>query len=127
MFPLELQFRVAINQVLLTFQQVGKTSSPLEETAYSTFAEVREHIAAVRERVAAARSEDWEAADATVDLTLPNGVRFLMSAEQDIRDCILPNFYSHVSMAYALLRREGLTIGEMGFLPHMARYVAAAD
>lgn len=126
MFPLELQFRVAINQVLLAFQQVGKTNPPLEETAYSTFAEVRERIAAVRERIAAARSEDWEAADAAVDLTLPNGVRFHMSAEQDIRDWILPNFYFHVSMAYALLRREGLTIGKMDFLPHMARYVAAA-
>lgn len=33
----------------------------------------------------------------------------------------MPNFYFHVTMAYALLRNAGLTIGKMDFLPHMAR------
>ncbi len=57
-----------------------------------------------------------------VDLTLPNGVRFLMTAEEDIRDWILPNFYFHVTMAYALLRNAGLVVGKMDFIPHMDRY-----
>lgn len=124
MFPLELQFRVALNQVLLALNQVGGRSVPLEETAYRSLAEVQERIAAVRSHLDRAPAASWSEAEAVVDLTLPNGVRFLMSSEEDIRDWILPNFYFHVTMAYALLRNAGLPIGKMDFLPHMERHKA---
>jgi hypothetical protein len=120
MFPLELQFRVALNQVLLAINQVGGKTVPLEETSYRTLAEVRDRIAAVRLRIEQADPADWTEPDAVVDITLPNGVRFVMSSEEDIRDWILPNFYFHVTMAYALLRNAGLNVGKMDFLPHMA-------
>ncbi|WP_428684994.1 DUF1993 family protein [Sphingopyxis sp.] len=127
MFPLELQFRVALNQVLLALNQVGEKVVPLEEVAYRSLAEVRQRIAAVRSLLDAAHTAAWADADARVDLTLPNGVRFLMSSEEDIRDWIVPNFYFHVTMAYALLRNAGLAIGKMDFMPHMARYKVAPE
>lgn len=123
MFHLELQLRVALNQTLLALQQVGGESVPLETDTYKSLAEVRERIAAVRSRVEGSDVNGWLAPDDKVDLTLPNGVRFVMSAEEDIRDWILPNFYFHVTMAYALLRRAGLEIGKMDFLAHMARHI----
>lgn len=122
MFPLEMQFRVCLNQVLLALNQVAGKKVSLEEVAYRTLAEVRERIAAVRLQVEQAEPQGWAKADAAVDLTLPNGVRFLMSSEEDIRDWIMPNFYFHVTMAYALLRSAGLAIGKMDFLQHMNRY-----
>lgn len=122
MFPLEMQFRVALNQVLLALNQVAGKTVPLEETAYQSLAEVRERIAAVRSQIDQADKNEWAEAGAAVDLTLPNGVRFLMSSEEDIQDWIMPNFYFHVTMAYALLRNAGLAIGKMDFLPHMARH-----
>lgn len=128
MFPLELQFRVALNQVLLALNQVGGAAVPLEEAAYESLAEVGQRIAAVRSLVDQADLARWADADAKVDLTLPNGVRFLMSSEEDVRDWILPNFYFHVTMAYALLRNAGLAIGKMDFMPHMVRHkVSSAD
>jgi uncharacterized protein len=122
MFPLELQFRVAVNQVILALNQVGGQSAPLEEAPYRSLTEVRERIAAVRSRLDRSKPEHWAQPDDVVDLTLPNGVRFLMTAEEDIRDWILPNFYFHVTMAYALLRNAGLVVGKMDFIPHMDRY-----
>ena len=122
MFPLELQFRVALNQVLLALNQVGRKAVPLEEASYRSLAEVRERIAAVQSQIAQADPNDWAEPDAVVDLTLPNGVRFSMSSEEDIRDWIMPNFYFHVTMAYALLRNAGLEVGKMDFLPHMSRH-----
>lgn len=124
MFPLEMQFRVALNQVLLALAQVGGKPIPLEQTEYRSLAEVRERIAAVWSHIDGSEPAEWADANAPVDLTLPNGVRFLMSSEEDIRDWIMPNFYFHVTMAYALLRSAGLVIGKMDFLPHMARYKA---
>ena len=119
MFPLELQFRVALNQVLLALDQVGNRTVQLEDTPYRSLEEVRDRIAAVRAQLDLSNPKDWAAAQSQVDLTLPNGVRFQMTAEQDIRDWILPNFYFHATMAYALLRSAGLTIGKMDFIPHM--------
>ncbi len=118
MFPLELQFRVALNQVLLALNQVAGKAVPLEEAPYRSLATVRYRIAAVRSQIDQADATDWAEPHAVVDLTLPNGVRFLMSSEEDIRDWIMPNFYSHVTMAYALLRNAGLEVGKMDFLPH---------
>lgn len=122
MFPLEMQFRVALNQVLLAINQVAGKAVPLEEVAYRSLAEVRERIAAVRIQIDQVASNDWAVPEAVVDLTLPNGVRFLMSAEEDIQNWIMPNFYFHVTMAYALLRNAGLAIGKIDFLQHMNRY-----
>jgi len=125
MFPLELQFRVAINQVLLALNQVGGRDEPLETETYGSLAEIRTRLAAVRAVLDEAGPETWAAAEATVDLTLPNGVRFVMTAEEDVQDWILPNFYFHVTMVYALLRDAGVEIGKMDFIPHMARHKTA--
>jgi hypothetical protein len=122
MFPLEMQFRVALNQVLLALNQVAGKKVPLEEDAYRTLADVRERIGAVRSHVDQAEPQGWAQANAPVEITLPNGVRFSMSSEEDIRDWIMPNFYFHVTMVYALLRNAGLAIGKMDFLRHMNRH-----
>ncbi len=126
MFPLELQCRVALNQVLLAFTQVGGQALPLEAAPYRSLAELRERIAAVRTHIAGSDPAEWAEPHEPVDLTLPNGVRFLMSSEEDIRDWIMPNFYFHITMAYALLLSAGLPIGKMDFLPHMARHQVPA-
>lgn len=123
MFPLELQFRVALNQVVLALGQVGGQQLSTEETEYRSLAEVRERIAAVRAYLDGADPDGWAEAERTVDLTLPNGVRFLMTSEEDIRDWIVPNLYFHVTMAYALLRASGVDLGKMDFIPHMADHV----
>jgi uncharacterized protein len=122
MFSLELQFRVALNQVLLALNEVAGEALPLEENPYQSLREVRERIAAVRSQIDQTDPTGWAEPDAVVDLTLPNGVRFLMTSEEDIRDWIMPNFYFHVTMAYALLRNAGLGVGKMDFLPHMNRH-----
>ena len=126
MFPLELQFRVALNQVLLAINQVGGASVPLDEAPYRSLAEVRSRIASIRSLIDDGSLARWANAHESVDLTLPNGVRFVMSAEADIRDWIFPNFYFHVAMVYALLRIAGLPIGKMDFVGHMERHIVPA-
>jgi hypothetical protein len=48
MFSLELQLRIALNQVLLALAQVGGSAHPLEEGTYGSLSEVRERTAAVQ-------------------------------------------------------------------------------
>ena len=115
MFPLELQFRVALNQVVLALGQVGGQQLPAEQSEYRSLAEVRERIAAVRRYLDGAEPAGWNEGERPVDLTLPNGVRFMMTSAEDIRDWIMPNFYFHFTMAYALLRHNGVPIGKRDF------------
>lgn len=125
MFPLESQFRVAINQVATALNRLCGSEIGLDEEAYISFAQIAERLTAIRAQIAGAGEEDWPAHDTEVDFTLPNGMRFVMTANEYIRDWTLPNFYFHTSLAYGLLRAHGLSIGKADFIPHMLKYAKA--
>jgi hypothetical protein len=127
MFPLETQFRIAINQVYLALNRLWLTDIALIETPFSGFGEVREAIAAAKSEVAAAGSLEAMSADAVQDMTLPNGMHFRMAAHELLRDWTMPNFYFHATTAYALLRREGLDLGKIDFLGFMQRYAVRPE
>ena len=127
MFPLETQFRIAVNQVLLALGRVWAMEIPLDETAYDSFVAVRAQIGAARGHCAAAKGREAAPADAPVDYTLPNGMRFVMSSEEYLRDWTLPNFYFHAATAYGLLRREGLELGKADFMTFMTRYARPVE
>lgn len=122
MFPLETQFRIAINQVYLALNRVWSMQIPLDEAAYAGFAEIRAAISAARARVSEARGIEAAPSDGTIDMTLPNGMRFVMQAHEYVRDWTMPNFYFHVTTAYGLLRREGVTLGKIDFMGFMLQY-----
>ena len=127
MFPLETQFRIAVNQVIMALGRVFGMDVPMDETPYASFAVVRERLAAARAEVAKAHGAQAASAETPVDYTLPNGMRFVMRSDEYIRDWTLPNFYFHATMAYALLRRDGLALGKVDFLTHMMRYAKTAE
>ena len=126
MFPLENQFRVAVNQVAQALVRMGESDIPFDEDPYTAFAEVRARLQAMRSRVAQVQVAQWPAADQVVEFTLPNGMAFAMQAHEYMRDWTMPNFYFHTSMVYALLRHNGLAIGKGDLIPHMMRYIAKA-
>jgi len=46
-----------------------------------------------------------------------------MTAEEYVRDWAIAQFYFHVTTAYAILRKEGLAIGKIDYVPYMLRYM----
>jgi uncharacterized protein len=54
----------------------------------------------------------------TVALTDTGGGEHVMPADEYWRHLVLPNFFFHVTMAYALLRQAGLDIGKGDYLGH---------
>ncbi len=127
MFPLETQFRIAINQVYMALNRVWGMDLSLDETAYAGFAEVRERLAEASARVAEAHAIEAPPAGQEIDMTLPNGMRFVMQAHEYLRDWTMPNFYFHAATAYGLLRREGLGLGKADFMGFMMRYARAPE
>lgn len=64
-----------------------------------------------------------EGADRPIALELPNGMTFDMTGNQYLRDWVLPQFYFHASMAYAILRNHGVALGKADLVPHMFAYL----
>ena len=62
-------------------------------------------------------------ADRPVALELPNGMVFDMTGAQYARDWALPQFYFHLSAAYAILRNHGVALGKADLVPHMFAYL----
>jgi uncharacterized protein len=57
--------------------------------------------------------------DSPIAHELANGMIFDLTAEQYARDWTLAQFYFHVMIAYAILRREKVELGKADYIPHM--------
>lgn len=56
-------------------------------------------------------------------LELPMGLAFDFDGDTYVRDWALPQFYFHITMAYAILRSQGVTVGKADYVPHMFAYL----
>jgi hypothetical protein len=61
-----------------------------------------------------AGSEDRE-----VVIKFPNGMGYRLLGGQYLADFALPNFFFHVTTAYAILRNAGVSVGKPDFLKHL--------
>ena len=123
MFPLATQIRFICNmpgEALARLTGLDFTSS---DTDPATFAKARERIAAAKALVAASDPATWPAAGETVEFTLPNGMTFAMQAHEYCRDWAMPQFYFHMTAAYAILRAESLALGKADFVGYMFKYM----
>lgn len=68
-----------------------------------------------------------EGANRPIALELPNGMIFDMTGAEYARDWALPQFYFHVSTAYAILRNHGVELGKADLVPHMFGYLRAGS
>ena len=83
-------------------------------------ARIGETVSFVKELAAEAVQADFAA---PIAHALPNGMIFDLTAEQYARDWALPQFYFHVMVAYAILRREGVDLGKADYVAHMFPYL----
>ncbi len=67
-----------------------------------------------------------QGADRHLRIELPNGLLFELSGQEYARDWALPQFYFHISMAYALLRHQGVELGKADYLAHILTYIQQA-
>ena len=56
-----------------------------------------------------------------VEMRFPNGVGFRWSGSVFLTGFALPNFFFHVTTAYAILRHKGVALGKPDFLQHLGR------
>ena len=54
-----------------------------------------------------------------VVMKFPNGMGYRWNGGDYLRRFALPNFYFHATMAYAILRAQGVSLGKPDFLQHL--------
>ncbi len=123
MHPLAVQVRFLTNMPGEAMTRLTGLDFTSRETNPGTLAEAREWVEAAKAQLAEWAERDFVAADNPIVLELPNGMTFDMKAGEYVRDWALPQYYFHVTTAYAILRKAGLELGKIDYVPYMLRYM----
>jgi hypothetical protein len=116
MYPLVRQVQIACDTAKGAAARLAGIEAPRHEDTEVTLAELKARIAKtldVVKSVTAAQLKDAESR--AIEIKFPNG-SWKFNGIGYLTDFVLPNFFFHVSMVYALLRKNGIEIGKSDFL-----------
>ena len=116
MLPFTKQIFIATDTAKGAAARLAGVDNPVYEDVETTNPELRARIAktvAFLESVDAAAVSGAD--DKAIQLKFPN-VTLDFTGKSYVTTFVLPNFYFHVSMAYALLRSAGVEIGKRDYL-----------
>jgi uncharacterized protein len=115
MYPLRRQIQAACDQAKFTAARATGRDAPKHEDGEQSMDELRARIADVRAYLGTYEPSSFHGLDDKV-ITLP----YLPGKGIVVRDYVheqaLPNFYFHASMAYAILRHNGVDVGKRQFI-----------
>jgi len=120
MLPLSKQVQILSDTAKFGVARLTGLDAPKFEDTEKTLDELKARIAKTIDYVKSAAASAFEGAeDRAVQIKTPsrtidmNGLTYL-------RGWLLPNFFFHVSMTYAILRHNGVDIGKRDFLGEVA-------
>jgi uncharacterized protein len=116
MHPLSRQVQIACDTAKGAAARLAGIEIPKHEDNEVTLADLKQRVAKTLDflkTVTANQLKDAE--DKAIEIKFPNGT-LKFSGRAYLSDFVLPNFYFHLSMAYALLRHNGVEVGKLDFL-----------
>lgn len=122
MLPLTRQYQMASDTAKNCIGRLSGIEAPSMADTEASFAELRDRcdrtIAFVKSADPAilAASEDRD-----VVLKFPNGTGYRFKGGDHLTRFALPNFFFHVTAAYAILRAAGVSLGKPDFLQHLGQ------
>jgi hypothetical protein len=116
MHPLSRQVQIACDTAKGAAGRLAQVEVPKHADTETTFAELKARIAKTAEFLKGITPAQMQGAEAlAIELKFPNGAMKFTGASY-LTDFVLPNFYFHMSMVYALLRNNGVEVGKSDFL-----------
>ncbi len=116
MLPLVRQIQIACDTAKGAAARLSGVEAPKHEDNEATFADLKARLAKTSDflkTVTAAQMKDADTRD--LELKFPN-LTLKFTGASYLTDFVLPNFYFHCSIVYALLRKAGVEIGKADFL-----------
>ncbi|GAO40778.1 hypothetical protein SCH01S_51_01110 [Sphingomonas changbaiensis NBRC 104936] len=122
MRPLTFQYQSASDSAKFAVARLTGVEAPSMPDTEASFAELRERC---DKTIAFVKSVDPSAfadsAGRTVELKFPNGMGYRLDGQSYLTGFALPNFFFHVTTAYAILRASGVSLGKPDFLQHLGQ------
>jgi hypothetical protein len=111
MYPLVRQVQIACDTAKGAAARLASVDVPKHEDNETTLEELKLRVAKTVEFLKSVQPAAVNGpAERAIELKFPNG------ATSYVVDFVLPNFYFHASMVYALLRTNGVELGKGDFL-----------
>jgi uncharacterized protein len=115
MFPLSRQVQIACDMVKNGAARLAGRDAPRFEDNEQTMEELKARVAKTLDFVKTLPASAFEGSEDR-DIKIPLRDRTLeMKGLPYLRGFVLPNFYFHVTMTYALLRHNGVELGKPDF------------
>jgi hypothetical protein len=116
MHPLTRQVQIACDTAKGAAGRLAGVDIPKHEDTETTLDELKQRIAKTLDFLKTVSADQVNGAETrTIEIKFPNGA-WKFTALAYLSDFVLPNFYFHESMVYALLRKSGIEIGKTDFL-----------
>ena len=116
MHPLTRQVQIACDTAKGAAARLAGVEIPKHEDVETTLDELKQRIAKTLDFLKTVKADQVNGPESrTIEIKFPNGA-WKFTALAYITDFVLPNFYFHESMVYALLRKSGVEIGKTDFL-----------
>ncbi len=116
MFPLTKQIQIATDNAKGCVARLAGQQIEAIERTETTFAELQARIKKVLGIVESYKPEQFEGSEAReITIKIPN-MELKFSGLDYVNQWAMPNFYFHVTMAYAILRHNGIELGKKDFL-----------
>jgi uncharacterized protein len=116
MHPLARQVQIACDTAKGAAARLAVVEVPKHADTETTLDELKQRIAKTVDFLKTVTAGQMEGAmDRPIEMKFPNGA-WRFTAVAYLTDFVLPNFYFHESMVYALLRKSGVEVGKNDFL-----------
>jgi hypothetical protein len=117
MLPLTRQVQVACDAAKNGVARISGVAAPRFEDVEATFAELKTRIQKTLEYLGTVPPERLDGTEEK-DITFPVGreTTRTLKAEAYLKHWALPNFFFHITMAYAILRHNGVELGKSDYL-----------
>jgi uncharacterized protein len=116
MFPLVRQIQIACDTAKGAAARLAGIEPPKHEDTEATFADLKARLAKTAEflkSITPAQLKDAEGR--SIELKFPSAT-LKFTGMSYLTDFVLPNFYFHSTVVYALLRKAGVEVGKRDYL-----------
>lgn len=116
MYPLLRQVQIVSDGIKGCAARLAGIEVPSFADTETSFAELQARIGKTAEFLRSVAPEQFDGSEErAISLSFP-GLELKFSGQDYLLNFVVPNFYFHLSMTYAILRHNGVPLGKMDFL-----------
>jgi hypothetical protein len=124
MYPLPKQIQIASDTAKGAIARLAGIEAPSMADTEASFAELKARCQKTIDFIQGVERSKLEGAEnRPVTLRFPQGVGYQFVGKDYLTSFALPNFFFHVTTAYAILRNAGVGVGKPDFLAHLGQPV----